>query len=201
MSAWLGSHISPELEYLEGQFAALLAHDALPIEPQLNEFGLPKRHPLQAVGIDGAYVKATDAPSRQEGWFEVIVGKSLPREGSGNVFAFVHRLEQKPTERRAHFLTEHGVDPTQPTTFLSDGGETVRIAQGHFRYFGEPILDWFHIAMRMTVLTQTLKGVQFDESEESGRREQCLRELRRAKAFLWHGSVHTAPPTPRRSAW
>ncbi|MDQ2944585.1 MAG: hypothetical protein M3Y27_01340 [Acidobacteriota bacterium] len=103
MNTWLGSHISPELEYLEGQFAALLpygvssrilntvlpcetatsitswkrritrlgdrldgeAHDKLPVEPQVNEFGLPKRHPLQAVGIDGAYVKATDAPSRQ----------------------------------------------------------------------------------------------------------------------------------------
>ena len=230
LSAWLGSHISPELEYLEGQFAALLpygvsahilntvlplenvtsitswhrrigrigerldreAHDALAVKPQLNEFGLPKRHPLQAVGIDGAYVKATDAPSRQEGWFEVIVGKSLPRQKTGNVFAFVHRLEQKPTERMAHFLAEQGVDPTQPTTFLSDGGETVRIAQGNFRTFGEPILDWFHVAMRMTVLTQTLKGVKFDETEVLGRKDNVLRELRRAKAFLWHGSVHTA---------
>jgi hypothetical protein len=230
LSAWLGSHISPELEYLEGQFAALLpygvsarilntvlplenatsvtswhrrigrigerldreAHDELAVEPQFNEFGLPKRHPLQAVGIDGAYVKATDAPSRQEGWFEVIVGKSLPRQKTGNVFAFVHRLEQKPTERMAHFLAEQGVDPTQPTTLLSDGGETVRIAQGHFRTFGEPILDWFHIAMRMTALTQTLKGVKFDETEVLGRKDNALRELRRAKAFLWHGSVHTA---------
>jgi hypothetical protein len=159
LSAWLGSHISPELEYLEGQFAALLpygvsarilntvlplekatsitswqrrigrigdrldreAHEALAVEPHLNEFGLPTSHPLQAIGIDGAYVKATDAPSRLEGWFEVIVGKSLPREGTGNVFAFVHRLEQQPTERMARFLAEQGVDPTQPTTFLSDG--------------------------------------------------------------------------------
>jgi hypothetical protein len=230
LSAWLGSHISPELEYLEAQFAALLpygvsvrilkmvlpldnatsitswkrrvcrlgdrldreAHDAVPIEPQVNEFGLPKRHPLQAIGIDGAYVKAREAPSRQEGWFEVIVGKSLPRQNTGNVFAFVHRLESNPTERMARFLTEQGVDPAQPTTFLSDGGETVRIAQGSFRYFGEPILDWFHIAMRMTVLTQTLRGVAFDETDEPNRKEKCLRELRRAKAFLWHGSVHTA---------
>ena len=139
LSAWLGSHISPALEYLEAQFAGLLpygvsarilntvlpldhatsitswkrhitrigdrpdreAHDIPPIVPQVNEFGLPKRHPLQAIGIDGAYVKATDAASRQEGWFEVIVGKRLPRQNTGNVFAFVHRLEQKPTERMA----------------------------------------------------------------------------------------------------
>ena len=40
-------------------------------------------NPLRAVGIDGGYVKATDAPSRQEGWLEVMVGKSLPPAGRG----------------------------------------------------------------------------------------------------------------------
>src|SRR6266851_9246 len=119
-----GGHTSPELQYLEAQFAALLSygvsarilssvlpleqvtsvttwkrhvarvgrrldeevHDRLTREPALNEFGLPTRNPLRAVGIDGGYVKASDAESRQEGWFEVMVGKSLPRQGIGQVF-------------------------------------------------------------------------------------------------------------------
>jgi hypothetical protein len=160
---WLGDHTSPELQYLEAQFAALLSYgvsarilgSVLPLQqatsittwkrqvarvgsrldkeahhrhssqPALNEFGLPKRNPLRAVGIDGGYVKASDAPSRQEGWFEVMVGKSLPRAGNGQVFAFVHRLEPKPNERMERFLAEQGVFPAQPTTFLSDGGEMV----------------------------------------------------------------------------
>jgi hypothetical protein len=33
------------------------------------------------VGLDGAYVHAKGQHSRTEGWFEVIVGKSLPTEG------------------------------------------------------------------------------------------------------------------------
>jgi hypothetical protein len=188
LALWLGAHTSPELQYLEAQFAALLsygvsarilatvlaleratsittwkqhvgtmgarldreAHERIAAVPALNDFGLPKCNPLQAVGIDGGYVKASDAPSRQEGWFEVMVGKSLPRAGTGQVFAFVHRLEAKPTERMERFLAEQGVFPAQPTTFLSDGGDSVRQAQGDFRAFGEPILDWFHVAMRMT---------------------------------------------------
>ena len=36
------------------------APDHLAAVPALNEFGLPKRNPLQAVGIDGGYVKASD---------------------------------------------------------------------------------------------------------------------------------------------
>jgi hypothetical protein len=74
----------------------------------------------------------------------------LPRSGNGQVFAFVHRLEPKPNERMERFLAEQGVFPAQPTTFLSDGGETVRQAQGEFREFGAPILDWFHVAAYST---------------------------------------------------
>jgi hypothetical protein len=242
LALWLGGHTSPELEYLESQFAALLSYGAsarilgtvLPLEqatsittwkrhvarvgnrldeeahhrlssrPALNEFGLPMRNPLRAVGIDGGYVKASDAPSRQEGWFEVMVGKSLPRAGSGQVFAFVHRLEPKPNERMERFLAEQGVFPAQPTTFLSDGGETVRQAQGEFREFGEPILDWFHVAMRMTQLSQAIKGLAVDpplEGDAPDRLEDCLRELRRAKAYLWHGSPHRALRTLEDLSW
>ena len=242
LAIWLHGHMSPELQYLEAQFAAQLSYgmsarilgSVLPLQqatsittwkrhvarvggrldeeahqrpashPVLNEFGLPTRNPLRAVGIDGGYVKASDAPSRQEGWFEVMVGKSLPRAGSGQVFAFVHRLESKPNERMERFLAEQGVFPAQPTTFLSDGGETVRQAQGEFREFGEPILDWFHIAMRTTQLSQAIKGLVADlpvEGDSPNRIEDCLRELRRAKAYLWHGSPHRALRTLDELTW
>jgi hypothetical protein len=180
------------------------AHHRLSSKPVLNQFGLPTRNPLRAVGIDGGYVKASDAPSRQEGWFEVMVGKSLPRTGNGQVFAFVHRLEPKPNERMERFLAEQGVFPAQPTTFLSDGGETVRQAQGEFREFGEPILDWFHVAMRTTQLSQTIKGLAADspiEGDSANRIDELLRELNRAKAYLWHGSPHRALRTLEVLTW
>jgi hypothetical protein len=243
LAVWLGTHTSPELQYLEAQFAALLpygvsarmlgtvlpleratsittwkrhvaslgvrldreAHERIVAAPALNEFGLPTRNPLRAIGIDGGYVKAADAPSRQEGWFEVMVGKSLPRAGSGQVFAFVHRLEAHPNERMERFLAQQGVFPAQPTTFLSDGGETVRQAQGDFRQFGEPILDWFHVAMRMTQLSQAIKGLPADstadELDPAEHIEECLRILRRAKAYLWHGSPHRALQTLEDLTW
>jgi hypothetical protein len=242
LALWLGSHASPELQYLEAQFAAQLsygvssrilsavlplqhatsittwkrhvarvggrldedAHHRLSSKPVLNQFGLPTRNPLRAVGIDGGYVKASDAPSRQEGWFEVMVGKSLPRTGSGQVFAFVHRLEPKPNERMERFPAEQGVFPARPTTFLSDGGETVRQAQGEFRGFGEPILDWFHVAMRTTQLSQAIKGLAADspiEGDSANRIDELLRELNRAKTYLWHGSPHRALRTLEDLTW
>jgi hypothetical protein len=43
------------------------AHERVATAPALNEFGLPKRNPLQAIGIDGGYVKASDAPTLPPG--------------------------------------------------------------------------------------------------------------------------------------
>ena len=44
------------------------------------------------VGIDGGYVHAKDQQSRAEGWFEVIVGKSMSQDGeSSKCFGFVNR--------------------------------------------------------------------------------------------------------------
>jgi len=46
-----------------------------------------------------------------------------------------------------NFLLREGVQPSQPVTFLSDGGDTVWFAQLGFGDRGEYILDWFHIAI------------------------------------------------------
>ena len=99
------------------------------------------------------------------------------------------------------FLAEQGVFPAQPTTFLSDGGDSVRQAQGDFRAFGEPILDWFHVAMRMTQLSQAIKGLPADEQDAPDHIEECLRILRRARAYLWHGSPHRALHTIEELTW
>jgi len=102
------------------------------------------------------------------------------------------------------FLAEQGVYPAESTTFLSDGGDTVRQAQGDFRQFGEPILDWFHIAMRMTQIGQLIKGLTteaVDTQDPPHLIEEYLRALRRAKAYLWHGSPHRALQSLEELSW
>jgi hypothetical protein len=47
----------------------------------------------------------------------------------------------------------------QEITFLSDGGDSVRNVQVYLNPQARFILDWFHIAMRLTVLGQFVKGL------------------------------------------
>ena len=148
--------------------------------------------PVVAVGIDGGYVRAHDATSRQEGWFEVIVGKSVSDQGKGKCFAYVHRQADAPTQRMRQFLSEQGVKPDHPVTFLSDGGDTVRQAQAGFGQLGEYVLDWFHVAMRFTGLTQLAKGLKVDSEEDENAKAALFQDLESAKWHLWHGCTYRA---------
>lgn len=93
---------------------------------------IPQRSSVRAVGIDGGYIRLAGHSSRQDGWFEVIVGKSLRDDGRGHSFAYAHTLEPEPADRMLAFLAQEGVGADQPVTFLSDGGDTVRRAQLDF---------------------------------------------------------------------
>jgi len=98
------------------------------------------------IGLDGAYVHAKSQPSRTEGWFEVIVGKSLPTEGrAGRCFGFVSRYDREPQGRLSAWFNGQGLQRNQPVTFLSDSGDTVRELPMELMPQAEYVLDWFHV--------------------------------------------------------
>jgi hypothetical protein len=65
------------------------------------------------VGLDGGYVHGCERRSRQEGWFEVIVGKSVPAEGAAKRFAFVNTYDTKPKRRLFEVLKSQGAHANQ----------------------------------------------------------------------------------------
>jgi hypothetical protein len=143
------------------------------------------------IGLDGAYVHAKSQPSRTEGWFEVIVGKSLPTEDrSGRCFGFVSRYDREPQGRLSAWLDGQGLQSNQPVTFLSDGGDTVRNLPMGLMPHAEYWLDWFHVTLRLTTMGQQAKGVRAEGYPElSVDLEEMLEHL---KWNLWHGKVDRA---------
>jgi len=111
------------------------------------------------VGLDGGYVHAKEQKSRTEGWFEVIVGKSLRQEGAAKCLAFVQKYDQKPKRRLFEVLKAQGAQANQSVIFLSDGGETVRGLPEFLIPESEHWLDWFHITLRLTVMGQMIRGL------------------------------------------
>jgi Homeodomain-like domain len=185
----------------------ILKRPGIPLAPERKttttwrEFiRLPIPNGPLTVGINGGYVGAQPQP----GWFEVIAGKSLlaftrgeesEQPVSSKCFAFVQTFDQKPKRRLFEVLKSQGHQLNQQITILSDGGDTVRELQLYLNPHAEHLLDWFHVAMRLTVLQQTAKGLPDmtrDEEADYPLRHPVLRELERLKWFLWHGNVYKA---------
>src|SRR2546425_5563816 len=151
------------------------------------------------VGIDGGYVKAQGS---EQGWFEVIAGKSMlafsrdeeQSTPSAKCFAFVQTYDQKPKRRLFELLQSQGLQMNQQIEFLSDGGETVRDLQLYLSPEAEHLLDWFHLTMRLTTMTQSAKGLPDKIGDETPLplRDEVVRQLERSKWFLWHGNVFQA---------
>jgi hypothetical protein len=160
---------------------------------------LPKPDGPLTVGIDGGYVHARDGDNRKAGWFELIVGKSVPADGDAKCFGFVTSYDTKPKRRLAELLKTQGLQMNQSITFLSDGGDDVRDLQLYLSPLAEHLLDWFHITMHITVLRQQLKELiaaapDRDLAALDG-------ELERIKWYLWHGNVFRALQVVEQVQW
>jgi hypothetical protein len=84
--------------------------------------------------------------------------KSMPSDGESKCLAFVQTYDQKPKRRFFELLRSQNMQMNQQVTFLTDGGEDIRELPQFINPEAEHILDWFHIAMRLTVMGQTAKG-------------------------------------------
>ena len=164
----------------------------------------PRPEPPLTVGLDGGYVHASAQKSRTEDWFEVITGKSVKPDGDAKVFAFVNKYDTKPKRRLYEVLKSQGLQMNQQVVFLSDGGDTVRSLQRYLSPESEHLLDWFHITMRLTVMTQMAKGMITELAAQKKTKKEAheiasidvparlLTQLESIKWHLWHGNVMEA---------
>jgi hypothetical protein len=154
---------------------------------------LPRPDLPLTVGLDGGYVHSSQQRSRRDGWFEVIAGKSIPTEGSAKCFAFVQTYDTKPKRRLFEVLRSQAMQMNQQVTFFTDGGDDVRDLPLYLSPQSEQYLDWFHVAMRVTVMRQFAKGLRSRDNPALAK--SVLDELERLKWFLWHGNVYRALET------
>jgi hypothetical protein len=165
---------------------------------------LPRPDLPLVVGLDGGYVHSTTQRSRRDGWFEVIAGKAVPADGRASCFGYVQTYDTKSKRRLFEVLKAQGMAANQQVTFLTDGGEDIRDLPLYLNPDSEHLLDWFHITMRITVMTNMAKSLQppppDPDPELSVETATKLiggvsEDLGRLKWFLWHGNVVNALAT------
>jgi hypothetical protein len=63
-----------------------------------------------------------------------------------------------------------------------------------------PILDWFHVAMRLQHLTQIAGGLLSDGPERAAAKAVIVEEVERLRWRLWNGSPAAADPSRPRAS-
>jgi hypothetical protein len=208
------SPITPELRYLTAKMAALLPFrkvtdflgELLPLSAQATASTVRNRtmkvgrrlersaellataasgRPCQqlVVGFDGGYVR--NRHQRPERNFEVVAGKALDGDGHATRFAFVRNGGSEAGSAVGLALRRCGVNESTSVTVLTDGDAGLRAIHQQVAPHADPILDWFHIAMRFTNLQQLAKGI--NAAADGGTRSHALAEIDRAKWRLWNG--------------
>ena len=94
---------------------------------------------------------------------------AMPTDGPAKCFGYVQTFDTKPKRRLFEVLKSQGMQMNQQVTFLTDGGEDVRDIPLYLNPQAEHLIDWFHITMRLTVMSQMTKGLRSRPSEARGR--------------------------------
>jgi hypothetical protein len=159
---------------------------------------VPKPGMPLVVNIDGGYVHSSAQTSRRDGWFQAVCGTVTRHDGQVRRFGFVPNIDTRPRRRIRDTLIAQGLQANQLVTFLSDGAADLAIWTDRMNPTAEYVLDWFHIAMRFTVLANTMHGLKAnpefdDDPDDIVRLEvELRRDIGRAKWHVWHGNIHDA---------
>jgi hypothetical protein len=118
---------------------------------------------------------------------QVIVGKSMAAGLNDRYFGLVASQDEQ-SDRRLRAVLQDLAEPWA-VTMLTDGGDSVRALADELSPGAAPILDWFHIAMRLTGLGQYTRGLAHHNPIEATALET---RLERIKWRLWHGDAGEA---------
>jgi hypothetical protein len=126
--------------------------------------------------------------------FEVFVAQVSNDDGKQVVFSSMPAEADRQAQQLRGVLHDLGATSRTPVTILSDGadgprslGEAASVGPTHH------VLDWFHLAMRIQHVAQTVKGWP-DATAEDRREGARLADIvdQHIRWRLWHGQVQRA---------
>jgi hypothetical protein len=213
---------TPELDQLQARLSALMPYrvaaevlvHVLPIDAGKSPETL-RGHTLQvgerlvSAAVDRPAVAAkaitmsldsTFIRSREEGerHLEVRVGNVEIAGGGRQVFGAVAKTHTDITALTRRNLQIVGrTDDTEVTAF-TDGCSGLRSILADAGVTKPPILDWFHIAMRLQHTAQAASGLSTDNPDRVLAKAVIVAEVDRLRGRIWNGKAKNAQRSIKR---
>lgn len=141
------------------------------------------------VTMDSTFIRSCEGSERH---LEVRVGNVETASGGRQVFAAVARADTDFAGLlRQNFDAVGRTEDTALTAF-TDGCPGLRQVLANAGVAGPPILDWFHIAMRLQHLKQIAGGLSANDPERVAAKAVIVAEVERLRWRLWNGKAKNA---------
>jgi len=170
-----------QLEAADRQAAAKVT--AVPHKPDKAAAADASR---SVVMLDGAYIRAV--PGHQTRNFEAICGKVEHEGHPTRRFGLVRSVAEQPHALLRAALRDQGWREGDVVTAISDGDLALpALVRSATAGPVEPILDWFHLSMRVHHVEQVMGGLCALEPPPSAPPDQAQIDVERLRHLLWNG--------------
>jgi hypothetical protein len=141
------------------------------------------------VTLDSTFIRSGEEGERH---LEVRIGNVETRAGRRQVFGAVAKTDTDPAALIRHSLDAVGRTEGTGLTAFTDGCPGLRRILLRAGVDELPILDWFHIAMRLQHLTQVAGALLSDSPERAAAKAVIVEEVERLRWRLWNGKAKDA---------
>ena len=148
------------------------------------------------ISLDSTFIRGRDDGERH---LEARIGNVEAVEGGRQVFGSVSRAETDITALIKRTLETVGrIDATEVTAF-TDGCPGLRAVLANAGVTKPPILDWFHIAMRLQHAKLAAANLSTDCPDRVTAKAAIVAEVERLYLRIWNGKAKNAQRSIKRN--
>jgi hypothetical protein len=142
-----------------------------------------------AVTLDSTFIRSCEDGARH---LEVQVGNVETESGGRQVFGAVAKSDTDIQVLIGRSLDAVGRTEDTPLTAFTDGCSGLRRILADTGVTEVPILDWFHIGMRLQHLKQVASSLSTDGPQRAAAKTVIVEEVERLHWRLWNGKAKDA---------
>jgi hypothetical protein len=156
---------------------------------RIDAVARPELAAAVAVTLDSTFIRSCEDGERH---LEVQVGNVETETGGRQVFGAVAKTDTDVKVLICQSLDAVGRTEDTVLTAFTDGCSGLRRILADAGITELPILDWFHIGMRLQHLKQTASGLSTDNAARVAAKEVIVEEVERLHWRLWNGKAKDA---------
>jgi hypothetical protein len=147
------------------------------------------------ISLDSTFIRSGEDGERH---LEVRVGNVETVDGGRQVFGAVTRAETDITALTQRTLETVGRTDTTEVTAFTDGCPGLRAVLTNAGVTKPPILDWFHIAMRLQHTKLAAANLSTDDPDRVTAKAVIVAEVERLHWRIWNGKAKNAQRSIKR---